>query len=147
MANDARLLLREIYPLWAEDRVRFGDTDRLGHVNNAAYATYFETARVELMQRLLSGPESYFVLARIAIDYRAELRELGPIGIGSVITGLGRSSFTTGQAVFQGDLCAATAEGVVVLVDAATRRATPLPETLRQALLALAMPQAAGAGG
>ncbi|WBV44741.1 thioesterase family protein [Pseudoroseomonas cervicalis] len=141
MPNDPRLLQRESYPLWAEDRVRFGDTDRLGHVNNAKYATYLETARVALMERLLKGPETYFVLARMAIDYRAELRELGPIEIGTAVTGVGRSSFTTGQGVFQGGLCAATGEGVVVLVEAATRRPTPLPDTLRAALQALALPR------
>jgi hypothetical protein len=52
MPNDPRLQLRESYPLWTAELVRFGDTDRLGHVNNAKYATYLETARVELMQRL-----------------------------------------------------------------------------------------------
>ncbi|EFH12321.1 acyl-CoA thioesterase [Pseudoroseomonas cervicalis] len=144
MPNDPRLLLRESYPLWTGELVRFGDTDRLGHVNNAKYATYLETARVALMQRLLKGPETYFVLARMAIDYRAELRELGPIEIGTAVTGIGRSSFTTGQGVFQGPLCAATGEGVVVLVEAATRRATPLPEALRAALQGLALPPQSG---
>ncbi|WP_419897263.1 acyl-CoA thioesterase [Roseomonas sp. USHLN139] len=138
MANDPRLLRRASYHLWAQDRVRFGDTDRLGHVNNAKYATYFETARVELMEQVLAGPDSYFVIARIAIDFRAELRDLGPIDIGTAVTGIGRTSFTTGQAVFQGELCAATAEGVVVLVEAATRRPMPLPEALRRQLEALA---------
>ncbi|WP_159997754.1 thioesterase family protein [Roseomonas sp. 18066] len=138
MANEPRLLSRAIYRLWAQDRIRFGDTDRLGHVNNAKYATYFETARVELMQQVLTGPESYFVLARISIDFRAEIRELTSVDIGTAITGIGRTSFTTGQAVFQGELCAATAEGVVVLIDAATRRPIPLPEALRQHLAELA---------
>ncbi|ONG54208.1 hypothetical protein BKE38_10725 [Pseudoroseomonas deserti] len=138
MANEPRLLSRATYRLWAQDRVRFGDTDRLGHVNNAKYATYFETARVELMQQVLPGPDSYFVIARIAIDFRAEIRELSTVDIGTAVTAIGRTSFTTGQAVFQGELCAATAEGVVVLVEAATRRPMPLPEALRQHLTTLA---------
>ena len=71
MPNQPQLLSRASYKLWAEDRIRFGDTDRLGHVNNAKYSTYFETARVELMQQTLQGPESYFVLARLAVDFRA----------------------------------------------------------------------------
>lgn len=140
MPNDTRLKQHATYGFWTAERVRFGDTDRLGHVNNAVYSTYFETARVELMDQLIRGPESYFVIARMAIDFTAELRELGPIEIGTAITGIGRSSFTTGQAVFQGALCAATGEGTVVLIDAATRRATPLPEEMRARLEALMPP-------
>lgn len=134
MPNDPSLKSAATFPFWTEERVRFGDTDRLGHVNNAVYGTYLETARVELMQRLLRGPETYFVLARMTIDYLAEMKELGPIRVGTAITGIGRSSFTTGQGIFQGEMCSATGDGVVVLVDAATRRSTPLPDDVRAAL-------------
>lgn len=134
MPNDKRLTRRDTYSLWTPERVRFGDTDRLGHVNNAKYSTYLETARVDLMQRLIAGPESYFVIARMAIDFTAELRDLGDIEIGTAITGIGRSSFTTGQGIFKGDLCAATGEGVVVLIDAATRRSRPIPDAMREKL-------------
>lgn len=139
MPNDPMLRNAAAYPFWTEERIRFGDTDRLGHVNNAVYGTYLETARVELMQRLLRGPETYFVLARMSIDYLAEMQELGPIRIGTAITGIGRSSFTTGQGIFQGEMCSATGDGVVVLVDAATRRSTPLPADVRAALEELSL--------
>ena len=39
----------EDYALHAFDKLRYGDTDRQGHVNNAVYATLFETGRVELL--------------------------------------------------------------------------------------------------
>jgi acyl-CoA thioester hydrolase len=40
-----------------------------------------------------------------------------------------------GQGLFQDDRCTATAEGVVVMVDAKTGRPTPIPEALRQRLI------------
>ena len=36
------------YSFWATEHVRFADLDMLGHVNNKAYATYFEPARVKI---------------------------------------------------------------------------------------------------
>lgn len=33
-------------------QVRFGDTDRFGHINNASFATYSESARIELITSL-----------------------------------------------------------------------------------------------
>ncbi|MFZ9635943.1 MAG: hypothetical protein ACO3EK_19200, partial [Alphaproteobacteria bacterium] len=37
----------EDYPRHSQDKLRYGDTDRLGHVNNAAFSTFLETGRVE----------------------------------------------------------------------------------------------------
>ena len=40
----------EDFPYRLTDNVRFADLDPNGHVNNAVYATYFETGRVTLMK-------------------------------------------------------------------------------------------------
>ena len=45
----------EDYPFRLGDNVRFGDTDPNQHVNNAVYATYFETGRVTLMKPRNTG--------------------------------------------------------------------------------------------
>ena len=37
------------YPLQSTDKLRYGDTDRQGHINNAVFATYLETGRVEML--------------------------------------------------------------------------------------------------
>ena len=135
-----RLTDRAAYALWAQDRLRYADTDRQGHINNAVFATFLETGRVAFLYdpaAPLAPPGCEFVIARLAIDFLAELRWPGVVDIGSVILKIGRSSVTVGQGVFAGDVCAASAETVVVLTDATSRRATPLPETLRARLTAL----------
>lgn len=38
------------WPLAMADKVRFGEIDMLGHVNNARYLTWFETARTVYLQ-------------------------------------------------------------------------------------------------
>ena len=131
---------RDRYRCWAQDHARYGDTDRQGHVNNAVFATFLETGRVGFLydaETPLSPPGTEFVIARLTLDFRAELDWRGAVEIGSVVTALGRSSFTVAQAIFQDGRCAATAETVIVLMDTATRRATPLPEATRCALAAM----------
>ena len=44
-----------IIPYRLTDNVRFADLDPNQHVNNAVYATYFETGRVTLMKDRRSG--------------------------------------------------------------------------------------------
>lgn len=125
---------RRSYALWTQDRVRYGDTDRQGHVNNAVYATYFETGRMSLLPEDYSElvlPGTSMVVARLEIDFHAELFYPGQVDIGTRILAVGRTSFRFGQAVFKGELCAATAVTVSVLVDGSTRKPTPLGPQLR----------------
>ena len=37
------------FPLHSFDKLRYADTDRQGHVNNATFATFLETGRVEFL--------------------------------------------------------------------------------------------------
>lgn len=131
----------EDFPARAADTVRYGDTDRQGHVNNAAFATFLETGRCQLLYDPalpLAPAGTAFVLVRLVLDLRQELHWPGTVEIGTRLARLGRSSFTLSQALFQAGRCAATSESVVVLMDESTRRATPLPETSRTTLRALA---------
>lgn len=130
---------RGSYRCWARETIRYGDTDRQGHVNNAVFATLCETGRVHfLFGRDVPPlpPHRAFVIARLVIDFRAELTWPGEAEIGTTILRVGRSSFTFGQAVFKDDACAATAESVVVLMDETTRRSAPLPDDFREWLVA-----------
>ena len=57
------------FPHVHRDTVRFRDCDAMGHVNNAVYSTYLEEARIGVL-----GGLNDFILARVEIDFRAELR-------------------------------------------------------------------------
>lgn len=126
---------RAAYALWAHDKLRYGDTDRQQHINNAAYLTFLETGRVTFFydQELgLLPPGREIVVARLEIDYHAELRYPGIADIGLRVLQLGRSSFRLGEAIFDGGRCAATAEVVMVLVDGASRKAVPIDGRMRE---------------
>jgi acyl-CoA thioester hydrolase len=114
------------------DKLRYGDTDRQGHVNNAVFATFLESGRVELIEgRSWRDGTASFVIARLELDYVAEVLWPGTVEIGTSVKKIGRSSLALTQAVFQSGRLVATAETVMVYVDNTTHRSTPLPEGAR----------------
>ena len=121
----------EDFPYRLSDNVRFGDLDPNQHVNNAVYATYFETGRVTLMKDRSLGlmPEGLaWIMVRLDIHFRAELRWPGKIDLGLGVTKLGRTSVTFEQVVFSEGKCVASAQAVTVLIDDLTRTPTPLTD-------------------
>lgn len=131
------------FPLRSRDKLRYGDTDRQGHVNNAVFSTFLETGRVELLYdrtRKLVEPGTAFVIARLEMDFRAELLWPGEVEIGTRIASIGRSSVRLEQAIFQDGRCVASGITVMVQMDETTRKARPFSETVRQQLAELAAP-------
>ena len=126
---------RSSYGSWAVDKLRLGDTDRQGHINNAAFATFAETGRIEFMRDEVPDIDREglgFVVVRLEVDFRSELHWPGTIDIGTRLLAVGRTSWRLEHGMFDGERCVATAISVMVTIDGATRRATPLPEPLRR---------------
>lgn len=130
------------YPFHTFDKVRYADTDRQGHVNNAAFSTYLETGRVELLynpERPLAAEHASFVIASLTLEFKAEITWPGRVEIGTGITRVGSSSIRLTQALFQHDRCVATAETVIVQMDERTRKASPLSDETKAFLGGLVM--------
>ncbi len=127
------------FPAQTYDKLRFGDTDKFGHVNNAVFVTLLETGRVSLLDAA-GGPERkagfHFVIANINLDYRAEIFWPGTVEIGSALKSIGNSSVAFTQALFQNEKCVATAESVLVQIDSRTNRPAPISDATRAALAA-----------
>lgn len=118
--------------------IRWSDVDAYLHVNNAVYATYLEECRDEWVDRTLDGAgESWdFVLARVAIDFRRELRlEDEEAVVSCRLERIGNSSLTLREEIRarEGEL-AAEAEAVLVARDRERGGSRPLSEAERQAL-------------
>src|SRR5438874_13642825 len=119
MTSDATPRLED-FPYRILDNVRFADLDPNHHVNNAIYATYFETGRVTLMKDHSSGlmpPGLGWIMVRLDIHFRAELRWPGTIEMGLGVTKFGRTSVTFDQVVFCEGNCVASAQSVSVLIE------------------------------
>ena len=126
--SDSPLRLED-FPYRLTDNVRFADLDPNQHVNNAVYATYFETGRVTLMKDRSYGlmPDGVtWIMVRLDMHFRAELRWPGTIEMGLGLTKFGRTSVTFEQVVFSGDKCIASAQSTSVLIDEITHKPTPL---------------------
>ena len=86
--------------------IRWRDVDAYEHVNNAVYATYLEECRDEWLESVLgdAGDPWDFVLARVAIDFRRELRlEHGSVVVSCELDRIGTSSVTLREAIRTAD--------------------------------------------
>ncbi|HEY0330724.1 MAG TPA: thioesterase family protein [Rhodopseudomonas sp.] len=131
ISRDAAAPRPDQFPFRLSDNVRFADLDPNQHVNNAVYATYFESSRVLLVKDPANGlipPGAAWVLVRLDIHFRHELHWPGTIELGLVVAQIGRTSAHFDQAVFANGRCVASARAVTVLVDGESRRPVPLPD-------------------
>jgi acyl-CoA thioester hydrolase len=136
-------LRQQNYPQWTSERVRFSDTDLVGHVNNLAFCAYLETGRSMFLRQLTqpaAGPRSLFVLADLSMRFLGEAHWPDEIRIGTGISAIGRSSVQLAQGLYVGDRCISTANSVLVLIDESTRRSREIPQSIRDWLETLRIP-------
>jgi acyl-CoA thioester hydrolase len=117
--------------------IRWSDVDAYMHVNNAVYATYLEECRDEWVDATLGeASDSWdFVLARVAIDFRRELRlEDEEVLVSCALARIGNSSITLSEQIRtrDGEL-AAEAEAVLVARDREAGRSRLLTDAEREA--------------
>ena len=137
--DQSHALLRESsYRFWTSEKIRFQDVDRFDHVNNVTFAVYAESGRVEFLESVtpadLRGDTSFWVIAKLTIEFREQTHFPGEIRVGTSVVRTGRSSVTLAQGMFEGSRCVATAESIVVRVDPDTGHSLPLSQTQRRAL-------------
>ena len=119
-----------------EIEIRWRDVDAYRHVNNAVYATYLEEGRDEWLEGTLgdTGSPWDYVLARVAIDFRRELRlEDEAVIVSCRLVRIGNSSLTLEEQIRTraGEL-AAESEAVLVARDRESGRSRPLNELERE---------------
>jgi acyl-CoA thioester hydrolase len=113
------------------ERVRFGDCDPMGHANNAVYSTYLEQARIGV----LGGLEP-FILARVEIDFRAQLRDGEDVEVRTRCAHLGTKSLRLEHEIWTGERLVAEAASVLVGYDYELGESVPLTDDLRRRLTA-----------
>jgi acyl-CoA thioester hydrolase len=116
--------------------IRWRDVDAYGHVNNAVFLNYLEEARDRLVDSLFGAQAWDFVIARVAIDFRSELRqEDREVIVRCAVTSFGTSSVRTQELVHAVDgRLSAEAESVIVARDPRAGRSRPLTEAERTIL-------------
>ena len=117
--------------------VRWRDLDMLGHLNQAVYHEFLEEGRAELLTSLSGLSDLAFVLARVELDYRSEVRrDHGHVEVVVRPASVGTSSVVLDNDVVLPDgTVAASGRSVLVAWDPAARGKRPLTDGEREALV------------
>ena len=108
------------------ERVRWRDCDAMGHVNNAVYSTFLEEARIEAL-----GGLAEFILARVEIDFRSELRAAEEIEVRTRCSRIGTKSLDLEHEIHGNGRLAAQAKSVLVGYDYELGASVPLSDEIR----------------
>ncbi len=111
----------------------------MGHVNNAVFLTYIESARTEFLIELglARGIEELpIIVARVEIDFRAPVRFGDTVEIGVRAARFGEKSFDLEYELRAGGRLAAEAKSVCVGYDYAARETVALPAEWRERMAA-----------
>jgi acyl-CoA thioester hydrolase len=83
--------------------VQFRDIDVMGHVNNATYFQYMETARVELARRLGQVKEGFrgsFIVASARCEFKKPIRDERQITVSVWVSRIGDRSWDLDYSVY-----------------------------------------------
>jgi len=119
--------------------VRFRDCDPLGHVNNAAYLTYLEQARLFYWRSLwgfgldAGTANPGVIMARAEIDYRLPAHYGQTLVVRIDLAAIGKTSFTYDYEILdEQQRVVASARTVQVMYDYRTARPVPIPDEIRK---------------
>ncbi len=131
-------MIRGEFKYLLEIQTRWADNDVYGHVNNVVYYAYFDT----LINRYLIEQGGLDIQLDHAIGvcvesqctYKNSISFPDVVHAGLRVTRLGRTSVTYQIGIFRGEDVCAEGSFVHVFVERATRKPTPIPTAIRNAL-------------
>jgi acyl-CoA thioester hydrolase len=131
----------EGYSFVHTEYARFRDLDPMGHVNNAVFLTWMETARIEFLRALgafdgVAPTEMTMILARAEVDFRSPVVFGERVDVGVRASRFGSKSFDLEYVLRAGDRPVADGKTVLVAYDYETKTAKEIPSEWRQRLAA-----------
>lgn len=136
--------LLEGYPVTVRIPVQWGDMDAYGHVNNTVFFRYFESARVEYLERC-GFIDSYeenrvgAILHSTRCRFRRALTYPDTVVVGARAEEVEEDRFRHGyrMVTLGGDAVAGEGSGTIVSYDYAAGEKAPIPEPVRAGIRAL----------
>ena len=124
-------------------RVRWAEVDMQKIVFNAHYLMYFDTAMADYWRELAVPYEAAMHLLngdlyvkKASVEYFSSARYDDQLEIGLRCGRIGNSSIIFDGAIFRGDTLLVTGELIYVFADPATQTSRPVPDALRDLLMA-----------
>jgi acyl-CoA thioester hydrolase len=120
-------------------QVRWSDPDIMGHVNHARYLSYFEDARMTLLAASPAGlagaaeGDRGYIAARVAVDYLfpATFRPGLMLRVETTVSGIGTTSWTFDQRMYDGEQAIARCQCVLVAYSYTAGKPRPLDDDER----------------
>ncbi|MFT5164182.1 MAG: acyl-CoA thioester hydrolase [Alteromonadaceae bacterium] len=113
---------------------RFSDTDALGHINNTMVPIWFEGARDPIFRFFtpdLNVSDWKLILAKIDVEFHAQMFYPQPIQIRTWISHIGNSSFNVYHELWQDNEKRASGNAVMVHFCHQQKKAKPIPDNIR----------------
>jgi len=119
---------RHILPL----QIRFNDIDKFGHVNNAVYFQFYDTAKTEYISEVcphVDWNELAIIVAHIEADFLAQVKADSHLEARTRVSRIGRKSFQLEQELVESDTQEVKSRcmSVMVLYDLVSKQTIPLP--------------------
>lgn len=115
---------------------RFCETDALGHINNTAFAPWFEAGRIAYLgsvQREVGGQHPTWVVVSVQMDFGDETFFGEDVEVEVYPIAIGNTSITLGCRMTQAGRLTVRAKGVLVFLGD-ERKKLPIPDAIRAVL-------------
>ena len=130
----------QLFPYKVNIEVSFRDLDAMGHVNNAVYLSYMETARIKFLVDLLAVTSLHdlpVIMAEATCTFKAPAFFGEQLTVGVGVSRFGSKSFDMTYRIDAGDgRLIALAKTVQVMYDYAAARTIVVPEAFKAKVLA-----------
>lgn len=130
------------FPVIIEFPVAWGEMDAMGHVNNAVYFRYFESAHVVYFDRIkmwkfIEETGIGLILASTQCRFRTPLVYPDVVLVGARASDIGEGGLTMKYVVVSQRLSkiAAEGEGLLVTYDYRNNRKAPMPAEFKRSIL------------
>ncbi len=129
---------RSDYAHFVPIKVKWGEMDYLGHVNNTVFFRYSEDGRIDYIHSIADGGDTQTsagpILADLRCSFRQQLHFPAEVEIGTRVSRIGRSSIDIEQCLFfaGSEDVIAVYDTVVVWFDFGAQTSMRVPETVRE---------------
>lgn len=123
----------------SEVKVRFGETDALGHVNNTSFFAYIEVGRIDFLAHIgasTSLEDWRYVVGHVSCDFIGQAYLSEELIITTYVSQIGNKSFTLMHDILRKSDNHRVAKGKAVLIyfNFETQKSERIPDSIRKKL-------------
>lgn len=114
-------------------QLRFNDVDKFGHVNNAVYLNFYDTAKTNYFSTVcpnVDWEKDAIIVVYIEVAFKAQIYSTDNIAVQTAVTGIGTKSFDLCQQIIETGTneVKCICRSVMVTYDLMTKETRPLKE-------------------